>query len=155
MLCHSLRCWRSEILEHKVAVSRSNAEGKIKIGTCSFQQYPAPFRPRHLDTIENCKCTGQVIETSTDRKTGRLEGQIQTWGNTDEWFRGLIIERIRTSLEARIAQWRKIYVERMAGYSMMITHLLGEKPISKSCEITQAQNLYCRQRLSRKAQCFK
>ena len=29
------------------------------------------------------------------------------------------------------------------------------EPISKSCEITQADNLNCRQRLSRKAQCFK
>jgi len=28
------------------------------------------------------------------------------------------------------------------------------EPISKSCEITQADNLNCRRRLSRKAQCF-
>ena len=29
------------------------------------------------------------------------------------------------------------------------------EPISKSCEIIQADNLNCRRRLSRKAQCFK
>jgi len=46
-----------------------------------------------------------------------VERQIQTWGNTGELFLGLIIERIRTSLEARIAQEPGKHVERTAGYS--------------------------------------
>ena len=60
--------------------------------------------PRHPASVENRKCTEQVIETSADRKTGQLEYQIQTWGNKCEQFWCLIIVCIRTSLEARIAQ---------------------------------------------------
>ena len=33
-------------------------------------------------------------------------------------------------------------------------YTVRREPISKSCEITQADNLNCRWRLSRKAQCF-
>jgi len=54
---------------------------------------------------------------SADRERGLLEPQIQIGGDTGERFRGLIIERIRTFLERRIAQeWGK-HVERTAGYS--------------------------------------
>ena len=56
-------------------------------------------------------------DRSADRKTGLLERQIQTWGNTGEQFQGLIIKRIRTALQARIAQERGKWVKRMAGYS--------------------------------------
>jgi len=38
---------------------------------------------------------------------------------------------------------------------MLYEPIVRREPISKSCEITQADNLNRRRRLSRKAQCFK
>jgi len=70
-----------------------------------------------LHTVENRKCTGQAIEKSADMETGLLERQIQARGNTDEQFRGPIIECIRTSLEASIAQEQGNCIVGMAGYS--------------------------------------
>jgi len=46
-----------------------------------------------------------------------LERQTQTWQNTGERFQGLIIERIKTALGAKIAQERGKRAERTAGYA--------------------------------------
>jgi len=59
----------------------------------------------------------EAQETSANWETSLLERQIQILGNTGERFWGLIIECIRTFLEARIAQERGEHVERTAGYS--------------------------------------
>jgi len=47
---------------------------------------------------------GQAIVTSADSTRALLEHRIQKWGRTDEQFQGLIIEQIRTTIEAKIAQ---------------------------------------------------
>jgi len=106
--------------------------------TCGFERYPDPFRPRHLDTIENRKWTGQAIEMSADREIGLVERQIQTWGNTGEQFRGLIIERIRTSQEVRIAQEQGKRVERTAGYSNDDNVLRREFEIDLEPEVSES-----------------
>ena len=46
-----------------------------------------------------------------------MERQTQTWQNTGERFQGLIIERIKTALGAKIAQERGKRAERTAGYA--------------------------------------
>jgi len=81
---------------------------------------------------------GQVRETSTDRERGLLERQIQTWGNTGERFLGLIIERIRTSLEAKIAQDQGKHVERTAGYSNDDNALRREFGIDLEPEVSES-----------------
>jgi len=105
--------------------------------TSGFQQYPDPFRPRHFDKVENRKCMGPGIEMSANMETGLLERQIPTCGNTGEPFRGLIIQPIRTSLEARIAQeWGK-RVERKAGYSNDDDALRRELGIDLEPEVSE------------------
>ena len=54
---------------------------------------------------------------SANEKTGLLERQIQTWNGTEKVLQDHMIQRIRGTLEARIArQWGKL-VERTAVYS--------------------------------------
>ena len=77
-------------------------------------------------------------DRSADRKTGLLERQIQTWGNTGEQFRCLIIKRIRTALQARIAQERGKWVERMVGYSNDNEELRREFGIDLEPEISES-----------------
>jgi len=48
---------------------------------------------------------------------GLLEGQIQTWYGKGEVWRGPIIDRIRTTLKARIKNERGKRVVRTEGYS--------------------------------------
>ena len=91
-----------------------------------------------MDTVENRKSTVQAIETSADRETGLVERQIQTWGNTGEGFQGLIIERIGTALEVRMAQeWGK-RVERTAGYSKDDNRLRREFGIDLEPEVSES-----------------
>ena len=54
---------------------------------------------------------------SADEKTGLLQRQIQTWIGTEKFLRDRMIQRIRGTLEARIARERGKQVERTAGYS--------------------------------------
>jgi len=91
-----------------------------------------------LDTVEHSKYTGQAIEMSAERARGLVEHQIQTWGNTGERFRGLIIKRIRCSLESRIAQEWGERVERSAGYSNDDNALRGECGIYLEPEVSES-----------------
>lgn len=82
----------------------------------------------------------QVLETgdkSANRKTGLLERQTQTWRNTGERFQGLIIQRIRTTLETKIAQERGKRVERTAGYSNDDDALRREFGIDLELEVSE------------------
>ena len=54
---------------------------------------------------------------SASEKTGLLERQIQTWNGTEKVLRDHMIQRIRGTLEARIAREQGKQVERTAGYS--------------------------------------
>ena len=54
---------------------------------------------------------------SAKEKTGLLEHQIQTWNGTEKVLRDHMIQRIRGTLEARIARERGMQGERTAGYS--------------------------------------
>ena len=54
---------------------------------------------------------------SANEKTGLLERQIQTWNGTEKVWRDQMIQRIRGTLEARIARERGKQVERTTGYS--------------------------------------
>lgn len=72
--------------------------------------------PRHPDTLENRRYSLEG-DKSSNGKTGLLERQGQTWGGTGEVWRRRIIERIKTTLEARIAKERGKRAERTAGYS--------------------------------------
>ena len=54
---------------------------------------------------------------SANEKTGLLERQIHTWNGTDNVWPDHMIQRIRGTLEARIARERGKQVERTAGYS--------------------------------------
>ena len=105
--------------------------------TRGFQKCPDPFGPRYPDTVENCEYSGSV-DRSANTKTGLLERQIQTWGNTSERFQRLIIERIKTSLEARIAQERGKHVERTAGYSNDDEALRQEFGIDLEPEVSES-----------------
>jgi len=97
----------------------------------------------HLDTVENRKCMGQAIETSADREPGLLEREIQTWGNTGKRFWGLIIERIMTSLKARIALEGGNRVERAAGYSNDDNVLRLEFGIDLEPEVSESTAGHC------------
>ena len=52
-----------------------------------------------------------------NEKTELLERQIQTWNGTEKVLRDHTIQRIRGTLDARIARERGKQVERTAGYS--------------------------------------
>ena len=54
---------------------------------------------------------------SSNEKTQLLERQIQTWNGTEKVLRDHMIQRIRGTLEARIARERGKQVERTAGYT--------------------------------------
>ena len=54
---------------------------------------------------------------SANEKTSLLERQIETWNGTEKVLRDHMIQRIRGTLEARIARERGKQVERTAGYS--------------------------------------
>ena len=54
---------------------------------------------------------------SANEKTGLLERQIQTSNGTEKVLRDHVIQRIRGTLEARIARERGKHVERTARYS--------------------------------------
>ena len=103
---------------------------------CSFRECPDPFRSRHLGTLENRKYS--TNDKSANRKTGLLERQIQTWQNTGERFQDLIVERIRATLEAKIAQERGKRAERTAGYSNDDNALRREFGIDLEPEASQA-----------------
>src|SRR5437899_12969668 len=49
-------------------------------------------------------------------KIGVLEREIQSWGKTGNVWQDRIMERIRTTLEARMAKERGKRVERTTGY---------------------------------------
>ena len=53
---------------------------------------------------------------SANDKTGLLERLIETWNGTEKILRDHIIQRIRGTLEAKIARERGKQVERTAGY---------------------------------------
>ena len=53
---------------------------------------------------------------SANEKTGLLERQIETWNGTEKVLRDHMIQRIRGTLEARIAREQGKQVERTAGY---------------------------------------
>jgi len=54
---------------------------------------------------------------SANVKTGLLERQIETWNGTEKVWQDHMIQRIRGTLEARIAREQGKQVERTAGYS--------------------------------------
>ena len=54
---------------------------------------------------------------SANEKTALLERQIETWNGTEMVWQDRMIQRIRGTLEARIARERGKQVERCAGYS--------------------------------------
>ena len=54
---------------------------------------------------------------SANEKTGLLECQIEMWNGTEKVLRDHMIQRIRGTLEARIAREREKQVKRTAGYS--------------------------------------
>ncbi|RPB00159.1 hypothetical protein L873DRAFT_1843128 [Choiromyces venosus 120613-1] len=87
ILCHSLRCWRTGIFIDNVAFTHASSSGT------------------------------HAGDKGPNGKTGLLERQKQTWESTGEVWRGRIIERIRRTLEARIAKECGKRVERTAGYS--------------------------------------
>lgn len=91
------------------------AEVRYKTRTCGFQKCPDPLAPRHLDILENRRCSR--CRKWSNGKTGLLERQKQTWDDTRDVWRGRIIERIKATLEGKIAKERGKHVERTAGYS--------------------------------------
>ena len=54
---------------------------------------------------------------SANEKTGLLERQIETWNGPEKVLRDHMIQRIRGTLEARIARELGKQIERTAGYS--------------------------------------
>ena len=73
-----------------------------------------------------------------NRKARLLERQKQTWQNTGERFKALIIARIKTTLEAKIAQERGKRVERTAGYSNDDDALRREFGIDLEPEVSES-----------------
>ena len=136
MLCHSLRCWRTGIFIDKVAFTRSNAGGKIKgadlwfLGVSGSLSVKASEYPRKPQVLE----MGDML---ANRKAGLLEHQKQTWQNTGERVKALIITWIKTTLEAKIAQERGKHVERTAGYSNVDDALRREFGIDLETEVSE------------------
>ena len=93
ILCHALRCWVSGSFVDDVNFTRSSSQGTDK--------------KRPLETGDH----------QADRKTGLLEHQLQTWGNTPKVFQTRIIWRIKRALEERIAKDGKTRLERTDRYS--------------------------------------
>ena len=61
----------------------------------------------------------QVLESGdilANGKIGLLEHHIQSWGKTGKVWQDRIIERIKTTLEARITKEREKRVKRITGY---------------------------------------
>jgi len=69
---------------------------------------------------------------------GMLEPQMETWDGTGEVWRGRMIERIRTTLKARIEKERGKRVERTEGYSNDENALRQEFGIDPEVDGTEA-----------------
>ena len=93
ILCHSLRCWQSGIFVDEINFTRSNSRGKDQ---------------KHSLYTGNNQANGKI---------GLLERQLRTWANTPAQFQALIVQRITSILEERIARGRKTRIESTVGYA--------------------------------------
>ena len=107
-----------------------------------------------------------------------LTSNLRKWATTlSSWmiflpFLSLYIDASCTVVSIRLystcasyltmPDWQTRHVNILSGYACSVNRpetlpdmTVRWEPISKSCEITQADNLNRRRRLSRKAQCFK
>jgi len=115
-LCHSLRCWRTGDFMDNVPFTGANCGGKMNSAYLWFSkvcrslgaQASGYFRKPQVLNVGN---------GSANEKTGLLERQIETWNGTEKVWQDHMIQRVRGTLEARIARERGKQVERTAGYS--------------------------------------
>ena len=116
ILCHSQRYWRTGDFIDNVPFMRANCGGKMNSAYWWFSkvcgslgaQVSGYFRKQQLLNAGN---------GSANEKTGLLERQIEMWNSTEKVWQDHTIQRIRGTLEARIArEWEK-QVERTARYS--------------------------------------
>jgi len=116
ILCHSLRYWRTGDFIVNLPFTRANCGGKLNSAYLSFSK---------VCGFLGAKASGyfrkpQVLNAGNgpaNKKTGLLECQIETWNGTEKVCQDHMIQRIRGTLEARIARERGKQVERTVGYS--------------------------------------
>ena len=116
ILCHSLRCWRTGDFIDNVPFTRANRRGKMNSAYLWFSKVCGSLGAQASGYFRK----PQVLNAgkgSANQKTGLLERQIETWNGTEKDLRDHMIQRIRGTLEARIARERGKQVERTAGYS--------------------------------------
>lgn len=116
ILCHSLRCWRTGDFIDNVPFTRANCGGKMNSAYLWFSKVCGSLGAQASGYFRK----PQVLNAgngSANEKTGLLERQIETWNGTEKVWQDRMIQRIRGTLEARIARERGKQVERTAGYS--------------------------------------
>ena len=114
ILCYSLRCWWTEDFINNVPFTRANCGGKMNSVYLWFSKVCGPLGAQASRYFQK----PQVLNAgngSANEKTGLLERQIETRNGTENVWQDHMIQRIRDTLEARIArEWGK-QVERTAG----------------------------------------
>jgi len=116
ILCHSLRCWWTGDFIDNVPFRRVNCGGKMNSAYLWFSKVCGSLGAQASGYFRK----PQVLNAgngSPNKKTGLLERQIETWNGTEMVWQDHIIQRIRGTLEARIARERGKQVERTAGYA--------------------------------------
>jgi len=116
ILCHSLRCWRTGDFIDNVPFTGAICRGKMNSAYLWFSNVCRSLGAQASGFFRKL----QVLNTgnwSANETTGLLERQIETWNSTEKVLQDHIIQRIRGTLEARIARERGKPVKRTARYS--------------------------------------
>ena len=116
ILCHSLRCWRTGDFIENVPFTQANCGGKLNSVYLWFAKVCGSLGAQASGYFRKPQVLNAGNGTANE-KTGLLERQIETWNGTEKVLRDHMIQRIRGTLEARIARERGKQVERTAGYS--------------------------------------
>jgi len=110
--------WLTGNFIDNVAFTRTSSKGKTNNAALRFSEVGNPLAPRRPGIRILLKTANtQRGDQPPKEMIGLLERQIQTWKGTEEVWRGQIIQRIRTTLKARIQKERGKGVERTEGYS--------------------------------------
>jgi len=116
ILCHSLRCWRTGDFIDNVPFTRANCGGKMNTAYLWFSKVCGSLGAQASGYFRKPQVLN-VGNVSANEKTGLLEPQIETWNGTEKVWQDHMIQRIRGTLEARIAREQRKKGERTAGYS--------------------------------------
>ena len=107
LLCHSLRCWRTGDFIDNVPFMRGNCGGKMNSAYLWFSKVCGSLGAQASGYFRKLLVLNPG-NGSANEKTSLLERQIETWNGTEKVWQDDMIQRIRGTLEARIArEWGK------------------------------------------------